>query len=112
MRIISIRSHYLLALPDFLGQNTKLNDNDSHYREIGKLVEGASMIVCVCNNISDREIRQAVDLGLSSMEELSRDLGVATCCGQCADCAKQVLSAHIEATTAATELRFRSAQAA
>ena len=33
------------------------------------------MIVCVCNNISDREIRQAVDLGISSMEELSRDLG-------------------------------------
>ena len=36
------------------------------------------MIVCVCNNISDREIRQAVDLGLSSMAELRRDLGVAT----------------------------------
>lgn len=63
------------------------------------------MIVCVCNNISDREIRQAVDLGLSSMDELSRDLGVATCCGQCADCALQVLTAHQQLVTGATELR-------
>ncbi len=53
------------------------------------------MIVCVCNNISDREIRQAVDLGLNSMAELRRDLGVATCCGQCHSCAKDVLNEHL-----------------
>ncbi len=41
------------------------------------------MIVCVCNNISDREIRQAIDLGISSMDELRETLGVATCCGNC-----------------------------
>lgn len=74
------------------------------------------MIVCVCNNISDREIRQAVDLGLSSMDELRRDLGVATCCGKCADYAEQVFTAHLETTGAAetkvTELSFRSRQAA
>ena len=38
------------------------------------------MIVCVCNNISDREIRQAVDLGLSSMAELRRDPSGASDC--------------------------------
>ena len=54
------------------------------------------MIVCICNNVSDREIRQAVDLGVSSMAELSNDLGVATCCGQCADCAKKVLQDYME----------------
>ena len=53
------------------------------------------MIVCVCNNISEREIRQAVDFGLSTMDELSRDLGVATCCGQCHSCAKDVLREHL-----------------
>lgn len=63
------------------------------------------MIVCVCNNISDREIRQAVDLGLSSMDELRRDLGVSTCCGQCADCALQVLTEHQAAIVGATEIR-------
>ncbi len=71
------------------------------------------MIVCVCNNISDREIRQAVDLGLSSMAELRRDLGVGTCCGKCASCARQVLHDHLESKTIhATELSFRSAQTA
>ena len=70
------------------------------------------MIVCVCNNISDREIRQAVDLGLSTMAELRQDLGVATCCGKCASCAKQVLADHLETTIQATQLSFRTAQAA
>jgi bacterioferritin-associated ferredoxin len=54
------------------------------------------MIVCVCNNISDREIRQAVELGLSSMDELRRDLGVATCCGKCDSFASDVLKEHLE----------------
>lgn len=75
------------------------------------------MIVCVCNNISDREIRQAAELGLNSMEELQRDLGVATCCGQCASYAEEVLQAHLvktveAATLNATELSFRARQAA
>jgi bacterioferritin-associated ferredoxin len=75
------------------------------------------MIVCVCNNISDREIRQAVDLGLSSIDELRSDLGVATCCGKCATYAEEVLVAHLETTGAdtgitVTELTFRTRQAA
>jgi bacterioferritin-associated ferredoxin len=73
------------------------------------------MIVCVCNNISDREIRQAVDLGVSSIDELRRDLGVATCCGKCATYAEEVLTMHLETTgttVTVTELSFRSRQAA
>jgi bacterioferritin-associated ferredoxin len=63
------------------------------------------MIVCVCNNISDREIRQAVDLGLSNMAELRRDLGVATCCGKCHSCAKDVMNEHLERNITAQELK-------
>jgi bacterioferritin-associated ferredoxin len=73
------------------------------------------MIVCVCNNISDREIRQAVDLGLSSMDELRSDLGVATCCGKCATYAEEVLTLHLQTTVAetrVTELSFRDRQLA
>lgn len=58
------------------------------------------MIVCVCNNISDREIRQAVELGITTMEELSAGLGVATCCGQCATYAEEVLNEHLATTQA------------
>jgi bacterioferritin-associated ferredoxin len=52
---------------------------------------GASMIVCVCNNISDREIAQAIELGATSMNALRADLGVATCCGNCEQCASELL---------------------
>lgn len=49
------------------------------------------MIVCVCNNVSDRDIRQAVKSGMTTMAELRRNLNVGTCCGKCNPCAKQVL---------------------
>ena len=58
----------------------------------------SSMIVCVCNNISDREIRQAVDLGITSIDELRDALGVATNCGDCLTYAMEVLDVHLGAT--------------
>ena len=63
------------------------------------------MIVCVCNNISDREIRQAVDLGLTSVAELHKELGVGTLCGTCVSYAREVLHEHIDSKTTITELR-------
>lgn len=54
------------------------------------------MIVCICHDISDLEIRQAVDLGLSTMAELRRDLGIGTSCGSCLDCAQRVLNAALK----------------
>ena len=63
------------------------------------------MIVCVCNNISDREIRQAVDLGISSIAELRKELGVGTMCGKCVSYARDVLHEHIDSKTTITELR-------
>jgi bacterioferritin-associated ferredoxin len=66
------------------------------------------MIVCVCNNISDREIRQAVDLGLTSMADLYKELGVGTCCGKCVSYAREVMSEHLESgATAATVTELR-----
>jgi len=49
------------------------------------------MIVCICNNISERKIRQAVDAGATTMPKLRDSLGVGTCCGKCHACAKSVL---------------------
>lgn len=54
------------------------------------------MIVCVCNNVSEREIEQAVELGANSMADLRNQLGVATCCGKCHTCAKHVLKACLQ----------------
>ncbi|HBI69335.1 MAG TPA: 2Fe-2S ferredoxin [Massilia sp.] len=70
------------------------------------------MIVCVCNNISDREIRQAMDLGITSVAELRQELGLGTCCGKCVSYAREVLNEHIDSKTTVTELSFRPAQLA
>lgn len=49
------------------------------------------MYICNCNGITEREIRGAVELGCASLDELQRDLGVATCCGKCLPDARRVL---------------------
>ncbi len=47
------------------------------------------MIVCVCHRISHREIeRHAV--ACDSFDELQLSTGVATGCGRCGDCAREV----------------------
>jgi len=70
------------------------------------------MIVCICNNISDRQIRQAVNSGMNSMSELRNELGVGTCCGKCHTCAKQVLQECREEASAAQAIMFSNAMAA
>jgi bacterioferritin-associated ferredoxin len=54
------------------------------------------MIVCVCKAVSDRQIRAAVKGGASSLRDLTRELGVGTCCGKCLPEAKSALSASLE----------------
>lgn len=61
------------------------------------------MIICVCNNISDREIRKAVEQGMTSMAELYKELGVGTCCGKCVSYAREVLHEQLD-TMVVTEL--------
>jgi bacterioferritin-associated ferredoxin len=53
------------------------------------------MIVCVCKAISDRHIHRAVKGGATHIRDLTRDLGVGTCCGKCLPEAKAALSAAL-----------------
>ncbi|MFT3719519.1 bacterioferritin-associated ferredoxin [Pseudorhodoferax sp.] len=48
------------------------------------------MIVCVCNRVSDREIVRHVRAGLS-FDDIQLELGVATQCGRCEGCARDVV---------------------
>ena len=43
------------------------------------------MIVCICRNISDKEITRRVQDG-AQFDDLQIDLGIATCCGCCEEC--------------------------
>lgn len=51
------------------------------------------MIVCVCKAVSDKRIRAAAASGVVSLRELTRELGVGTCCGKCVPHAREVLEA-------------------
>lgn len=64
------------------------------------------MIVCVCNNISDKTIRAAADNGVRNLAELRSELGVGTCCGKCHSCAKTVLREHLEDRALETATNF------
>lgn len=54
------------------------------------------MIVCICKAVSDKRIRRAASEGVVSLRELSRELGVGTCCGKCVPQAREVLSQAVE----------------
>lgn len=49
------------------------------------------MIVCVCHRVSDREIARHARAGMS-FDDIQFELGVATQCGQCESCARDVVA--------------------
>ncbi|MDH0364748.1 (2Fe-2S)-binding protein [Comamonas aquatica] len=49
------------------------------------------MIVCVCHRVSDREIARHAHAGMS-FDEIQFELGVATQCGRCETCARDVVA--------------------
>ncbi len=49
------------------------------------------MYVCICNAITDTEIREAAAAGVSDFGGLQAALGVATNCGSCKETAAEIL---------------------
>jgi bacterioferritin-associated ferredoxin len=49
------------------------------------------MFVCLCNAVTDRDIRQQAASGVTTLEELRMRTGCSDCCGQCADEAESIL---------------------
>ncbi|WP_328286793.1 bacterioferritin-associated ferredoxin [Teredinibacter purpureus] len=50
------------------------------------------MYVCLCKGIKDSEIRDAVDNGANSFQDVQKQLGVATQCGKCACLASEIIA--------------------
>ncbi len=77
------------------------------------------MIVCVCNRVSDRDIARHVRAGMG-FDDIQFELGVATQCGRCEGCARDVVAqcsathpvAAIQLASSITESRaWNSSQA-
>ncbi|HBH40265.1 MAG TPA: (2Fe-2S)-binding protein [Curvibacter sp.] len=49
------------------------------------------MIVCVCHRVSDQTIARAARAG-AAFDDIQLELGVATQCGKCEDCARALWS--------------------
>ncbi len=49
------------------------------------------MYICVCNAITDKQIRKAAADGARDIWQLQRELGVATGCGSCKESATEIL---------------------
>ncbi len=52
------------------------------------------MYVCICNAITDKQIRQAAFRGATTVMDLTDELGVAACCGSCHESAAEILAEH------------------
>ncbi|MFT4584174.1 MAG: bacterioferritin-associated ferredoxin [Gammaproteobacteria bacterium] len=49
------------------------------------------MYVCICKNVTEKDIKRAVREGACSISCLQSTLGVATGCGECRVIAKEIL---------------------
>ena len=52
------------------------------------------MYVCICNAITDKQIRAAAENGTTDLRALQAELGVATGCGSCEDMATEILAEY------------------
>lgn len=50
------------------------------------------MYVCVCNAVTEREIRQAINEGARTCGQVRRKLNVERMCGSCDDCLEDCLA--------------------
>jgi len=52
--------------------------------------------ICVCNGVTEQQIRDAIDAGASTLPELRLALGVAAGCGACQNFAADMLDATLK----------------
>ncbi|HEX4843117.1 MAG TPA: (2Fe-2S)-binding protein, partial [Limnobacter sp.] len=45
--------------------------------------QGPPVIVCICANVSDRSISEAVRAGCTTVEDITMKTGACSGCGQC-----------------------------
>jgi len=79
---IGLYSHYNdIAIARF----TDSIDNHSHLHYL------YSMFICICKQVTDGQIKDAVNNGASSFSDVQSELGVATQCGECKNHARQCM---------------------
>ena len=52
------------------------------------------MYICICEEVTDKQIKSAIERGAQCIRDLRKELGIASQCGQCGRCAKALLKEH------------------
>ena len=50
------------------------------------------MYVCICLGITDKQVIETIDNGATTLKALTQELGLASQCGKCCQCTKQILN--------------------
>ena len=58
-----------------------------------------AMYVCICNGVTDRQVREAAEAGCGSVSELTMRTGLGSTCGSCLPLAEAIM-AEVRATRA------------
>jgi bacterioferritin-associated ferredoxin len=67
-------------------------------------IEDSAMYVCVCQAVSDQDIRRAVARGAHTFEDVQARTHCTTCCGCCETEARELVAAAIESDQRAAAL--------
>ena len=54
------------------------------------------MYICICNQVSESQLRDEIERGANTVRQLRESLGVTNQCGKCGDCVKQCVKEHKE----------------
>ena len=49
------------------------------------------MYICICNAVTERDVRECARRGCGSLDQLSEQLGVGSVCGRCRLAAQEIL---------------------
>ena len=52
------------------------------------------MYVCICNSLTDRQVRSAVGAGARNTREVYRHFGCSCVCGKCMPMIRTLISSH------------------
>ena len=62
-------------------------------------LSSTAMYVCICNGVTDRQVREAAEAGCDSVSELTMRTGLGSTCGSCLPLAEAIM-AEVRATRA------------
>jgi bacterioferritin-associated ferredoxin len=56
------------------------------------------LYICICNAITERQVRECARSGACSVDQLASELGVGAGCGRCLECASDLLREVVSLT--------------